>query len=312
MEIRLGYACISETLNLTTSSTYTYTNYIKTHDFDKLDHIIISNLRNLEEILQYNIKNQVHFYRLSSKLIPLATKKEVEFDYIKKYKDIYQKLGKIIHDNNLRIDFHPDQFCVLNSIHEETVENSIEILKYHYQILDAFNIKDKVLILHIGSNVFGKEKSLQRFIKNFRNLPKYLQEVIAIENDDKIFTIEDCIYLNEVLGIPIVLDYHHFICNHIDHHIENYLDTIFSSWKGKTPKVHFSSPKNLTKKEIRSHHDYINSDDFISFLQMIKDYHYDIDIMIEAKKKDEALFRLVRLLKYKTDYEFIDNTTFLI
>lgn len=312
MKIRLGYACISETLNLTTSSTYTYTNYLKTQDLNKLDKVIISNLENLEKILQYNIKNQIHFYRLSSKLIPLATKKEVEFDYIKKYKDIYQRLGKIIYDNHIRIDFHPDQFCVLNSIHEETVENSIEILKYHYQILDALNIKDKVLILHIGSNVFGKEKSLHRFIKNFRNLPKYLQEVIAIENDDKIFTIEDCIYLNKVLGIPIVLDYHHFMCNHIDNHIENYLDAIFSSWKGKTPKVHFSSPKNLTKKEIRSHHDYINLDDFISFIQIIKDYHYDIDIMIEAKKKDEALFRLVRLLKYKTDYEFIDNTAFLI
>lgn len=312
MKIRLGYACISETLNLTTSSTYTYTNYLKTQDLNKLDQVIISNLKNLEEILQYNIKNQIHFYRLSSKLIPLATKKEVEFDYIKKYKDIYKRLGKIIYDNSLRVDFHPDQFCVLNSIYEETVENSIEILKYHYQILDALNIKDKVLILHIGSNVFGKEKSLQRFIKNFRNLPKYLQEVIAIENDDKIFTIEDCIYLNEVLGIPIVLDYHHFMCNHIDNHLEKYLDTIFSSWNGKTPKVHFSSPKNSTKKEIRSHHDYINSDDFISFLQMIKDYHYDIDIMIEAKKKDEALFRLVRLLKYKTEYEFIDNTAFLI
>lgn len=312
MIIRLGYACISETLKLTTSSTYTYTNYLKTHDLDKLDKAIISNLKNLEEVLLYNIKNNIHFYRLSSKLIPLATKKEAEFDYIKKYKNIYQELSKIIHDNNLRIDFHPDQFCVLNSIHEEIVENSIEILKYHYQILDALNIKDKVLILHIGSNVFGKEKSLKKFIKNFKSLPKYLQEVIAIENDDKIFTIEDCIYLNKILDIPIVLDYHHFMCNHVDDNIKNFLDIIFSSWKDKNPKIHFSSPKNLTKKEIRSHHDYINIDDFISFLQIIKDCNYNIDVMIEAKKKDEALFRLARLLKYKTNYEFIDDTTFLI
>ena len=34
--------------------------------------------------------------------------------------------------------------------------------------------------------------------------------------------------------------------------------------------------------------------------------------MIEAKKKDEALFRLVRELKYKTNYKFIDETTFFI
>ena len=34
--------------------------------------------------------------------------------------------------------------------------------------------------------------------------------------------------------------------------------------------------------------------------------------MIEAKMKDEALFRLVRELKYKTDYKFIDDTTFIV
>ena len=39
---------------------------------------------------------------------------------------------------------------------------------------------------------------------------------------------------------------------------------------------------------------------------------YDIDIMIEAKGKDDALFKLVRELKYKTNYKFIDETTFII
>lgn len=38
----------------------------------------------------------------------------------------------------------------------------------------------------------------------------------------------------------------------------------------------------------------------------------DIDIMLEAKGKDDSLFRLVRYIKYKTDYEFIDDTTFLV
>ena len=33
------------------------------------------------------------------------------------------------------------------------------------------------------------------------------------------------------------------------------------------------------------------------------------DIMIEAKTKDEALFKLIRQLKYKTNYKFIDEST---
>ena len=63
---------------------------------------------------------------------------------------------------------------------------------------------------------------------------------------------------------------------------------------------------------MRSHHDYIDSNTFIEFIDFIKHLPYDIDIMIEAKKKDEALFRLVRELKYKTNYIFFDDTTFIV
>ena len=71
MKVRLGYACSNVTLkNVTTSSTYTYTLFNKEQDLDKLDRIIVSNLQDLEKIIDYNIKNNVHFYRISSKLIP--------------------------------------------------------------------------------------------------------------------------------------------------------------------------------------------------------------------------------------------------
>jgi len=102
------------------------------------------------------------------------------------------------------------------------------------------------------------------------------------------------------------LDYHHYKCNYscID------FDKIFNSWGDRVPKIHFSSPKS--KKEFRSHGEYINSDEFIEFIDRIKYLDRDIDIMIEAKAKDDALFRLIRELKYKTNYKFIDETTFLI
>lgn len=313
MLIRLGYACVSETLDhVTSSSTYTYTNFLKEQDYKKLDQIIKSNLEDLKKILLYNKKNNIHFYRLSSKIIPLATKKEVEFDYIKKYQKEYREISKIMKDTNMRVDFHPDQFCVLNSVKKEVVESTAESLEYHYQLLDAFGIKNKILVLHIGSNTFGKEKSLQRFINNFRKLPEHIQKCIAVENDDKIFTVEDCLYLNKILGIPIVLDYHHHLCNHDNDELFSYIDKIFKTWKEKTPKMHFSSPKNKTKKEFRSHHDYIDVESFLTFLSSLKKYSKIdcLDIMIEAKKKDEALFRLIRNLKYSSSYSFIDDTSF--
>ncbi len=311
MKIRLGYACISKTLsNVTTSSTITYTTFQKDKDYKKIDTAIKSNLNALKEILTYNIKNNIHFFRLSSKLIPLATKSDVIFDYIDPYKDYYNSIAKIIKDNKLRIDFHPDEFCVLNSTKSEVVKNSIAILEYHYNLLKALEIKNKILVLQIGGNTFGKKNSISRFINNFNTLSKDIQESIAIENDDKIFNIRDCVYISKNINVPVILDYHHHICNHDELDINDYLKDILSSWHNTTPKMHFSSPKNKTKKDFRSHNDYINVDAFINFIDILKPFNHDVDIMIEAKAKDEALFRLVRELKYKTNYTFIDDTSF--
>ena len=308
MLVRLGYVAISKTLdNITSSRTMTLTNYMKNTDYHKILSIIKSNLESLIEILIYNQKNNIHFYRITSNLIPLATVKDISFDYLNDYLSYYNKIGSIIKENNMRVDMHPSQYCVINSTRKEVVEASFDILEYHYKLLDAMDVKDKIIILHIGSNTFGKEKSLTRFINNFKKLPSYLQRCIAIENDDKVFNIDDCLKVAEKLNIPVVLDYHHFLCNGVSEGIEKYLSRIFATWKEIIPKMHFSSPKS--KKEFRSHHDYIDDNEFIRFLDILKKFNHDIDIMIEAKGKDFAMFKLIRELKYKTNYEFMDETS---
>lgn len=312
MRIRLGYACISETLPVTSSSTYTYTRFCKENDFKKLDSIIRSNLFALRELLIYNIKNDIHFFRFSSNIIPLATKNEVSFDYFHEYSTLYNEIGNLIKTNDMRVDFHLSEFCVLNSVHKDVIKNSIDILEYHYNLLRFFLIKFKILVLHVGGCTFGKDKSITRFCNNFKKLNKNIQKCIAIENDDKIFTIEDCLKIHDMISVPIVFDYHHYLCNGSGSKLDDFIEKVFSSWNGEIPKMHFSSPKSRQKKERRSHHDYIDSDTFIDFIEKIKIYNQDVDIMIEAKKKDEALFRLVRELKYKTDYNFIDETTFIV
>ena len=311
MKIRLGYACISETIIGTSSSTYPYTKYKEEQDNKKLEQIIRSNLFHLQKLLIYNNKNNIHFFRISSNLIPLATKEEVTLDYFTPYQKEYQKIAQIIQEKKMRVDFHPGEYCVINSTKKKVVDGSIEILKYHYNLLKYLKIKNPILVIHVGSMEFGKEKSLTRFINNFKKLPQKIQKVIAIENDDKSFTIEDCLYLADRLKIPVILDYHHHICNPSTKRIEELLPKIVKTWT-TTPKMHFSSPKKKTKKEMRSHNDYINCNEFIDFLKILKKEKQDIDIMIEAKKKDEALFRLVRELKYQTENIFLDETSFIL
>lgn len=306
MKVRLGYACITNCINDSSSSPYTYSEYLKDGDIDKLDRVIISNLKSLNNIIDYNIKNNIHFYRISSKIIPLATKDDVKFDYTIKYKSYYDTIGKKISDSRMRVDFHPDQFCVLNSVKSDVVYNSVKILEYHYNLLNMLNVNDKILILHVGSSTFGKDNSIRRFINCYNKLPSHLKKCIVIENDDKIFNVSDVLTISKITGIPVVLDYHHHLCNKSDFSFED----VFNSWDNMTIKMHFSSPKN--KKNYRNHNDYINGDDFIDFMEILKKYDKDVDIMIEAKCKDDSLFRLIRYLKYKTNYMFIDDTSFVV
>lgn len=314
MKVRLGYVALSKALDdVTTSSTITYTNYInKNYNTSKLLEITKNNLDSLYEIIKYNVKNNFHFYRLTSKLVPLATHDKVNFDYITPFLDKYKKIGKLINDNNIRVDTHPDQYAVLNSMDSKIVKNTVEILEYHYKIMEALGIKDKIIILHVGSSACGKKASITRFINNFNKLPDHIKKCIAVENDDKVYNIKDVLELCHKINVPMVLDYHHFICNNEKEDINDYLKEIIDTWCEKLPKMHFSSPKSKLKKEFRSHSDYINKECFIKFINILKKQDKDIDIMLEAKAKDDAVSRLVRCLKYETNYKFLDETTFII
>lgn len=312
MYIRLGYVSITKTLDITTSHTMTYKTYKKIIEDEniiaankRLETITNLNLENLIEILKYNIKNNIHFYRMSSNIFPLATHPQVEFDPLKIFEKKLIKIGKIITTNNMRVDIHLDQFCILNSTNPDVIRTTINIIKFHKNMLNLMNIKTK-MILHIGSSAFGKEKSITRFLNNFKKLDIETQKMIIIENDDKIYNIADTLKLCNNIKVPMVLDYHHHICNNNNLNITEYINKIIKTWGNEIPKIHFSSPKN--NKEKRSHNDYINIDDFIKFIDIIKALNKDIDIMFEAKAKDFALFKLIRQLKYK-NYKFIDETT---
>ncbi len=315
MRFRLGYVAISPTLDeIIHFRTLTYTSYNKLDIIDankKLDNIILDNIETLKFILTYNLEHQIHFYRISHNIIPLATHKDVEFDYITPYLKKWKEVSSFIKKNKIRVDMHPDQFCVLNSIRPEIVSNSIEILNFNVKLFKALKIDGKAII-HVGSSVGGKEEAIKRFKDNFNKLDSDIKKMIILENDDKVFNIIDVLEICEDLKIPMVLDYHHYICNHGKEKLVNYLPRIYKTWEGTglLPKIHFSSPKNM--KEKRTHSTYIKFNKFITFLNLIKPFKQDVDIMLECKGKDEALFRLSRQLRTKDNIIMIDNSTFEI
>jgi UV damage endonuclease UvdE len=316
MRIRLGYVAIALKLpKVTSSSTVTYTNYGKQgneeNKLNKLKKVTLSNLDDLYKILQYNVENNIHFYRITSALVPLATHPDVgNWDYRKIFNVDFKRIGDFIKKNDMRVDTHPDEFNVLNSIREEVVENTKRNLWLHVNLFEDIKYPKGKMILHIGSSQEGKKTAIKRFIKNFREFPEEITRQLILENDDKTFTTKEVLQICKDLNTPMVLDVHHHICNNEGESLTPMLKDIFSTWDGQIlpPKIHFSSPREGERD--RKHSDFINPQDFIEFLETCKPLGINFDVMLESKMKDLSLFKLVEDIKeLRKDWKWIDNTT---
>ena len=111
----------------------------------------------------------------------------------------------------------------------------------------------------------------------------------------------------------MVLDIHHHNCNNNGENIYELIPDIFNTWNKESlpPKLHFSSPREFEND--RKHADYINANDFVVFLENTRKFDRDIDVMLECKEKDLALFKLSKEIKeLKPEYQWIDNTSFIV
>ncbi len=315
MKIRFGY--VASALNLegiTSSGVLTFSRYKKLSPDDRINElkrVTMSNIKALETIIKYNIKNQIHFYRITSKLFPLATHPEVtEWNY----KDIFYKelvdVGSLIKKYDMRVDTHPDHFNVINSLKETVVSSTIKELEYHNNIFELLDYPEGKMILHLGSTQGGKEQSIERLVKNFETISKDIQSKIILENDDKTFNILETLSTCQRLNIPMVLDYHHYICNKGGIILEDYIHEILETWRKQAlpPKVHISSSRE--EKNKMSHSDYLDPKNLFDFLEILKKGERDVDVMLESKQKDRALFRLMKEIReIDKNIKWIDETT---
>ncbi|MFC7372801.1 UV DNA damage repair endonuclease UvsE [Fictibacillus iocasae] len=315
--VRLGYVAMSmELVNASPSQTMTYAQFSKIEDRDaairKLERIARSNLTNMLRILKHNAASDIRFYRMTSRIVPLADHPDLPgWNYIAPLKEELAAIGEFAAKHKMRLDFHPDHFVLINSTKDDVLKNSIKTLQMHHRLLEGMNIPtEHRCVMHVGGNYKETDVALERFVHNWMFVPHQLQRMIMLENDDKSFSMTDTLYLCEKLGIPHVFDYHHHLAHHHDPDWESHWERAVGTWCASPlpVKMHISSPKS--EKEFRSHADFVDSEMFFRFLHGIKGSVEHIDCMIEAKRKDEALFRLMEEVRSRNDVEILDGATF--
>jgi UV DNA damage endonuclease len=164
-----------------------------------------------------------------------------------------------------------------------------------------------VIVVHIGGVYGDAGASRERFVRTFEQLAPAVRERVAVENDDRRFSLQDVLWVHHRTGIPVVLDtLHHQCLNPSGHPLANALALALATWPaGRTPKIHVSSSRTALRHVYRSgqryiqmplpqqHSDFIDPFAFIDLLRGARAANLrPFDIMLEAKAKDLAVVRL--------------------
>jgi UV DNA damage endonuclease len=266
----------------------------------------------LNQILKYNVKNNLLFFRISSDLIPFASHPICELNWCKHFQTEFVQIGDFIKKHNIRISMHPDQFVILNSPNSKIVENSINELKYRCRVLDEMGLDATAKVqIHVGGVYGNKVEAINRFTRIFndssRLIDNALKKRLVIENDDRLYSLKDCLSINQETSIPIVFDsFHHELLNN-EEPIRIALEKAMSTWKMSRdgfPIVDYSSQNSVKGKENKrrkgKHAERIDLILFKKFLEETQ--NLDFDIMLELKDKEKSALKALDIKTNKYCY----------
>ncbi|PBP19761.1 Xylose isomerase-like protein [Diplocarpon rosae] len=269
-----------------------------------VEELCLANVRDLPKMFRWNDKYGIRFMRLSSEMFPFASHAEYGYKLAPFASEALAEAGRVITSLGHRVSTHPGQFTQLGSPRAEVIANAVRDLEYHNEMLSLLRLpeqedRDAVLILHLGGTFGDKAATLQRFRTNYATLSAPIKQRIVLENDDVSWSVHDLLPLCEELNIPLCLDFHHhniiFDAAQLREGTRDIMDLfprIKATWDKKRirQKMHYSEPcpEAITGRQRRKHNPRPIT------MPPCPD---DMDLMIEAKDKEQAVFELMRTLR---------------
>ncbi|NDB58236.1 UV damage endonuclease UvsE [bacterium] len=258
--------------------------------------------------------------RLSSDMFPVYT--EPTYSYYYQLPDVKEAIakkcaaiGETARMLDIRVSFHPGQFCVLASDNETIVANSIREFEYHTDLArwmgygNSFHDHGFKINVHISGR---KGPDGIRAIWN--QLSTEARNLVTIENEENSYGLDDTLSLADI--IPTVFDCHHHWVK-TGEYIEptdDKIKRVIDSWRGVRPTMHYSvssesilvghdnsvRPAMTTllesghkKQKLRAHSDFMWN---TAVNQYVAEFWENFDIQVESKAKNLASTKLFQEL----------------
>jgi len=314
-KIELGLCCINTQLRkhkIFCSRTCIRKNFT----VEKAKELALQNVRDISKLIEWNEANNIKCLRLSSDMFPHFTDPETEPYTLDFAKAELKKAGKLANKYGHRIVMHPSQFCQVGTPTKSVFDKTIQDLKMHADILDYMSIDSEGVIIVHGGGVFGdKDKTINRWIQQFKLLPQNVRNRLVVEHCEYCYSPDDVLKISQGCKdqngqvLPVVFDTHHYSCYQQLHPkeqittINELLHQIVKTWGKRTPLFHISQQGS---GRIGHHSDYITEIPkyLLDFLSEYKsdNKHFKINLEVEAKMKELAIMKLYKI--YPQIFEF--------
>lgn len=304
--MRFGFACIS---TLRPDISCQRGTILKNATPARLDALARENITGLYAMLDHVAGLGLGLFRIGESFIPFASHPEVGYDWRAALANDLAAVGDYARQRGIRLSFHPGPYTVPNSTRPDVVRQAVRDLDYQAGVLDLLGQSaDAKVIVHGGGGQPTKQEAAARFAATINDLPDALRRRLVIENDERLWGVDDALALSRATGAPVVFDaFHHRVYpGPKSDDLDAVLRAVFDTWPvDQTPKIHFSS--QAPDRRPGAHADHIDPDEFGAFLDAVSGVGRDFDVMFEAKAKDAAVVRLLSTLNKQTQRQEVPS-----
>ena len=278
----------------------------------RLYDIMQHNMQSAANLVEYvgRLEPGLRMVRLGSNQLPMYT--QPDFSYFWQQPDIkvelergFAQVGKLARQWDVRVSFHPGQFCVLASDSEDIVNRSIEEFEYHVDMVRWMGFGRKFQDFKCNVHISGRQgpAGIKRVLSR---LSPEARNCITIENDEMSHGLDASLELSK--DVALVLDIHHHWVR-TGEYIEATDDRVLrviDSWRGIRPALHYSVSREdilvdhdpnvrpdmetllaqgYKKQKLRAHSDFYWNH---AVNQWAATFAQDFDIQCESKMKNLA------------------------
>lgn len=264
---------------------------------DKIKKTYINNLENLLEVLPTIVASGIRNMRISSAMFPLFDLVDKGLWYNETITTLLERIGSYCKERELRITTHPAQFVVLNSLDSDVVTKAIRELDFHGWLFDQMGFEQSP---YYSINIHGgKSNQPTRLVKKIAKLSDGARKRLTLENCELCYGISSLQFVAKETGTPLCFDSHHHRLNPRGLTGEEALEAAIETWPdGIKPLTHISN----SKLEHRNASSIMKRRAHSAYLREVPTYQLEahnqgrIDIDVEAKKKNFAIFHAVKNL----------------